>query len=352
MSPLAPRENPSLFGHDRALGVFRRALESGRLPHAWLIGGAPGIGKATMAYHLGRLVLATGAAVGEPDDPSSPLFRRVAHGSEADLLVLEPTVHPRSGKQRHEITVDQVRAVTTALHETAVGQGGRAVVVDAADSLNKEAANAFLKLLEEPPAGVVLFLVCHAPGRIPRTLLSRCIRLLLAPLDDQALRTALRAAGLTNDPQSALLTLAKGSPGRYVRLAATGFLEQYEALLASLAAATRDRVRLMEAAERLTAFGSSVGTDLAVDLISAVIQRGAEHASRGDLAESFVAGEGDRLSQLVRRLPLDQWLAMWDKLRRLAFDVDQLNVDSRQAYFLVLGGLIAAGPGPSAALRA
>lgn len=352
MSPLAPRENPSSFGHDRALSVFRRSLQSGRLPHAWLIGGAPGIGKATMAYRLGRLVLATGAAIGEPDNPSTPLFRRVAHGSEPDLLVLEPTVHPRSGKQRHEITVDQVRAVTTALHETAVGQGGRAVVVDAADALNSEAANAFLKLLEEPPAGVVLFLVCHAPGRIPRTLLSRCIRLRLAPLDDEAVRSALLAAGLTGDPKPALLMLAKGSPGRYARLAATGFLDEYEALLVTLAAASRQRVVLMEAAERLAAFGSSAGTDLAVDLIGTVIQRGAELATRGALEQSFVADEGGRLSQLLRRLALDQWLAMWDKLRRLPFDLDQLNVDARQAYYLVLGALTGADPVPNVALRA
>jgi DNA polymerase-3 subunit delta' len=352
VSLLAPRENPSLFGHEQAQNVFSRALRSGRLPHAWLLGGPPGIGKATLAYRLGRSVLATGAAIGDPNNRDSPLFRRVAHGSEPDLLVLEPTAHPRSGKLRHEITVDQVRAVTAALHETARGQGGRAVVVDTADVLNSEAANAFLKLLEEPPARVVLLLVCHAPGRIPRTLLSRCIRLQLAPLDDQTMRCVLLAAGLANDLEPALLTLANGSPGRYARLAAAGFLEQYDALLAGLTTAARRRVGLMEAAERLAAFGNGAGTDLAADLLGAVVQRGAEWSAKGDLGEPLAADEASRLSLLLGRQPLDRWLALWDKLRRLPFELDQLNVDPRQAYYVALAALTGADLAPREALRA
>ena len=352
MSLLAPRENPSLVGHDHALNVFARALEGGRLPHAWLLGGAPGIGKATLAYHLGRRMLAAGATIADPGNRDTPLFRRVAHGSEPDLMVLEPTAHPKSGKLRHEITVDQVRAVTAALHETALGQGGRAIVVDTADVLNGEAANALLKLLEEPPAGVVLFLVCHAPGRIPRTLLSRCIKLQLTPLDDRAMRSALLAAGLANDLDPALLTLAKGSPGRYARLAAAGFLEHYDALLTGLTTAARPRAGLMEAAERLAAFGNGSGTDLAADLVGAVVQRGAEWSAKGDLSKPFAADEASRLSLLVGRQPLDRWLAMWDKLRRLPFDLDQLNVDPRQAYYVVLAALAGAGVAPREALRA
>ena len=352
MSLLAPRENPSLFGHEQALNVFGRALQSGRLPHAWLLGGPPGIGKATLAYRLGRRVLAAGSAIDDPDSSETPLFRRVAHGSEPDLLVLEPTAHPRSGKLRHEITVDQVRAVTAALHETALGQGGRAVVVDTADVLNSEAANALLKLLEEPPSGVVLLLVCHAPGRIPRTLLSRCIRLQLAPLDDRTMHAALLAAGLATDPDPPLLSLAKGSPGRYARLAAAGFLEQYDALLAGLTASARPRAGLMEVAERLVAFGNGAGTDLAADLLGAVVQRGAEWSAKGDLGELFAADEANRLSLLVGRQPLDRWLAMWDKLRRLPFDLDQLNVDPRQAYYVALAALTGADLAPREALRA
>ena len=352
MSVLAPRENPSLFGHDQALSVFVRALRSGRLPHAWLLGGAPGIGKATVAYRLARQVLAVGAGVGDPDNRDTPLFRRVAHGSEPDLFVLEPTAHPRSGKLRHEITVDQVRGVTASLHETALGQSGRAVVVDTADVLNSEAANALLKLLEEPPVGVVLFLACHAPGRIPRTLLSRCIRLQLVPLDDRSMRAALLAAGFASNPDPALLKLAKGSPGRYARLAVAGFLDQYDELLAAFSTTSRQRAGLIGTAERLVAFGNSSGSDLAVDLLGTVVQRGAEWSTKGALEEPFAPDEATHLSLLVGRQPLDRWLAMWDKLRRLPFELDQLNVDPRQAYYVALAALTGADVVSRDSLRA
>jgi DNA polymerase-3 subunit delta' len=341
---LQPRENPALFGHGQALDVFARATASGRRPHAWLLAGAPGIGKATLAYHLARRVVA-GPGAAMTDDPADALFRRVAHGSEPDLLVLERTPHPKTGKLRHEITVDQVRAVTAALHETQVGHGGRAVVVDAADELNTEAANAFLKLLEEPPAGVVLLLACHAPGRIPRTIVSRCVRLNLAPLDDAAMRAALAAGGLDAAPNTALLALAKGAPGRYARLEAAAFLDHYAAVLEALAAGGRDRRRLLELTERLAALRTAGGADLVADLLGTVVRRGGEWAGRGRLDPPLVGDEGPALARLTAGLPLDRWLALWDKLQRLPFDLDQLNVDPRQALYLTLAAMAGAGGG-------
>ena len=342
---LKPRETPALFGHAAAATVFARAASSGRLPHAWLITGPPGIGKATLAYHLARGVVAgeagaaAGAGAGVANDPTAALFRRVAHGSEPDLFVLERTANPKTGWLRQEITVDQVRAVTSGLHETAVGQGGRAVVVDAADELNSEAANAFLKLLEEPPAGVVLLLVCQAPGRIPRTLVSRCVKLGLQPLDDTDLRAALAAAGLDGEPAPALLALARGAPGRFARLRAAGYLDHYAQTLSALAAAHRQRHRLIEAGERLAAFATANGADLATDLLATIVRRGAEQAARGSLEPAFSADEPADLAALAGRLPLDRWLALWDKLQRLPFALDQLHVDPRHAFHLALADL-------------
>ncbi len=335
----APRENPALFGHVAALAAFARAQASGRLPHAWLIAGAPGIGKATLAYRLARRVIAGPAAAGSPDDPAGALFRRVAHGSEPDLFVLERTPHPKSGKLRQEITVDQVRAVTAGLHETRVGHGGRAVVVDAADELNPEAANAFLKLLEEPPAGVVLLLVCHAPGRIPRTLVSRCVKLNLTPLDPDAMHQALAAAGLADSPPPALIALAQGSPGRYARLAAADFLDQYAAVLAALSRARGGTAGLLETTERLVAMAANSSTTLVAELLGTIVRRGAERATRGGLDPELVPSEPETLNRLTGGLPLDRWVALWDKLQRLPFDLDQLNVDPRQALYLILAAM-------------
>ncbi len=336
---LPARANPTLVGHELALEVFSRAQSRGRLPHAWLLAGAAGIGKATLAYHLARRLVAGPAAASMASAPTSALFRRVAQGSELDLFVLERVVNPKSGKLRREITVDQVRAVTAGLHETRVGSGGRAVVVDAADELNSEAANAFLKLLEEPPPGVVLLLACHAPGRLPRTIVSRCVKLNLAPLNEPAMRRALAAAGLAAPPEAALLSLARGSPGRYAKLAEIGFLEHYAAVLDGLTTGRGDRRRLLETTERLATLLASGGAELVADLLGTVVRRAAERACRGALQPVFFAAEPEALGQLTDGLPLDRWLGLWDKLQRLPFDLDQLNVDPRQALFLSLAAM-------------
>jgi len=345
---LQPRENPCLFGHDAAEAAFARAAGNGRLPHAWLLTGPPGIGKATLAYRLARTIVAGNAGAGSVNDPEAPLFRRVAHGSEPDLFVLECTPHPKTGRMRREITVDQVRAVTAGLHETASGHGGRAVVVDAADELNSEAANALLKLLEEPPRGVVLFLVCQAQGRIPRTLVSRCVKLALQPLDDAALAAALAAAGIEAEPEPSLVALARGAPGRYQRLVAADYLDRYAATLDALAAADRERHRLIEAADRLAGFAAASGAALATDLLATIVRRGAEQASKDSLAQELGEAELQKLADLTSRQPLDRWLGLWDKLQRLPFELDQLHVDPRQAFYLALAELAGEARGHAA----
>lgn len=343
---LAPRENPRLFGHEHATLAFARAAASGRLPHGWLLAGSRGIGKATLAYKLGRRVVAgEAAAPGETaaDDPAGALFRRVAHGSEPDLFVLERTPHPRTGRMRNEITIDQVREVTHGLHETALGTGGRVVIVDAVDELNTEAANAFLKLLEEPPPGVVLLLVCHAPGRVPRTLISRCVRLNLAPLDDTAMRLALRATGIAANPTAAQLALARGAPGRFAVLEEAGFADHYAAILEVLASAEGDRRKLAEATERLVGMASAKGAGLAVELLATLVRRRAEWHGRSSLEPELVPGEAAHLAALANGVALDRWLGLWDKLARLPFELDQLNVDPRHAFHLLLADLAGRG---------
>jgi len=333
---LQPRENPRLYGHAAAEAAFARAAASGRLPHAWLLTGPPGIGKATLAYRLARRVLSGNRPAEDPNDPSSAVFRRVAHGSEPDLFVLETEANRRTGKQRHEIVVEQARGLTAGLHETAVGRHGRVVVVDAADHLNTSTVNALLKLIEEPPAGVVVLLVCHAPGRIPRTIVSRCVRLALRPLDEATFRRAVAAAGVDADPDPALVTLARGAPGRLLRLTEADFLAHYATTLEALGGS---RQALSGAADQLAGVAASSGSDLATELLTTIVRRGAEQATRGPLEPALVAVEASHLAALTGRQPLDRWLGMWDKLQRLPFELDQLHVDPRQAFYLALAEL-------------
>lgn len=345
-TPLPPRANPHLFGHAAAEEVFERAWRSGRLPHAWLLQGPPGIGKATLAYRLARRVLA-GPDAADPNDPESALFRRVAHGSEPDLHVLENSPNRKSGRMRNEIVIEQARELTSALHETAVGRHGRVVVVDAADDLNHNTVSALLKLIEEPPRGVVLLLVSNAPGRVPRTILSRCARLRLQPLAPEPMAIALAAAELAapGEASPALLALAQGSPGRYATLVAADYLDHYTGLLDALLAGRDDRRPLVEAADRLAGIGNAA---LAAELVTLVLRRAAEQATRGALDPELAPGESSRLAALIRGRRLDRWVGLWDKLRDLPGELDHLNLDPRQTFFLALAALAGAAEVPLA----
>src|SRR5476651_1086589 len=200
---LLPRETSALFGHAEAEQALLESYQSGRIPHAWLIGGPPGIGKATLAYRLARFVLAhpdpTSPAVQKATslavDPENPAARRIAAQAQGDLLVLERTINEQTGKLYTVIRVDDVRRSVPFFGSTAGEGGWRIAIVDAVDELQREGANALLKVLEEPPPRALLLLVSHAPGRELPTIRSRCRRLLLRPLD--AADVARAVAGAT-----------------------------------------------------------------------------------------------------------------------------------------------------------
>src|SRR5499427_6700940 len=201
--PPPPRETTALFGHADAEREFLIAYRSGRVPHAWLIGGERGIGKATLAYRIARFVLAHPDPSRVPTasslalDPDHRTVRRIAVNAHPDLLALERTVGD-TGRMRTVITVEQVRRLVTFFGSTAGEGGWRVCIVDSADELKyPEGSNALLKMLEEPPPRSLFLLVSHAPGRLLPTIRSRCRRLVLRPLGQgdvvMAARTALGA---------------------------------------------------------------------------------------------------------------------------------------------------------------
>src|SRR5258708_5465301 len=201
-----PRHNPLLLGHEVAGAALWQAPRSGGLPHAGLLSGPRGIGKATLAFRFARFLFAQGAAapglfaappVSLAVAPEHPVFRRVASGGHADLLVVERSFDPKRKKLRSEIVVDDTRSIAAFLRLTPAEGSWRVVIVDGADVMNRNAANAVLKILEEPPQKAVLLLVSDNPGRLLPTIRSRCRILALKPLAAAEERAALAGEAQT-----------------------------------------------------------------------------------------------------------------------------------------------------------
>jgi len=171
-----PAASGRLVGHEAAKRRMLEAVSSGRLHHAWLLSGPRGIGKATLAYRFARFLLAYPERVGETVDnlavpADHPVFHHVAAHAHPDLFVLEREIDPKTGRARAIINVEDVRKTIHFLSMTAAEGGWRVAIIDAADEMNANAANALLKILEEPPEKSILFLVAHAPGKLLPTMI-------------------------------------------------------------------------------------------------------------------------------------------------------------------------------------
>jgi DNA polymerase-3 subunit delta' len=332
---LGVRSNPDLFGHDAAAAALEAAARSGRLPHAWLVAGPPGVGKATLAYRFGRWLMAGGAdrppASGTPlfVSPEEPAFRRIAAGGHADLRALRPSAE---GGIKKVIRVDDVRAAIRFLAMTPAEGGWRFLLVDGAETLRLEAANALLKTLEEPPPRSVLMLTTPAPDRLLPTIRSRCRRLQLAPLGAAEMEAVLarQLPAMPAGERASLARLAEGSPGRALALAegeGLGLGQLVEEVLAGLQSGDRRRWHAVAEAVAAKRDGSSFATFFG--LLRRAISGAVRTAGRGDASAP---------AWLTIR-SLAEWSTLWDSLGRLAAETDALSLDRKQAVLTALGWL-------------
>lgn len=333
----APREVDRLFGHEAALAEFADALRSGRLHHAWLLVGPEGVGKATLAYHLAREVLALGEeAPGErapmfPVGGNEPVFRKVAALSHPNLLLLRRSWNEKSKRYSQWIGVDEVRRLRSFLGHSAGEAGWRVVIVDRADELNQNAANALLKALEEPPLRTLFILVATAEGRIPVTIRSRCRTLRVGALGeddlDQAVSAALARDGHKVDAETlaTALALSQGSVRRALELATGEGIELYRDLLVSLGGLPGlDGPRLHRLVERLGGAADSERLDLFLSLLLGLLERLIRAAATG---EELSSDERKLQRRLLDRANLPQWVEVWDAIGRAQADAASLNLD-------------------------
>ncbi|MFN3646769.1 MAG: DNA polymerase III subunit delta' [Gemmobacter sp.] len=305
-----PRETPVLFGQHRAEAAFLDAYNSGRLHHGWLLTGARGLGKATLAWRIARFLLATPEADGglfAPPPPATldiapdhPVARRVAALSESRLFLLRRGPNEKGDALSREITVGEVRKLKSFFALSAADGGRRVAIIDAADELNISAANALLKLLEEPPEKVTMLLVAHQPARLLPTIRSRCRVLALAPLEPADLAQALAAAGAEGEDPQVLAELAGGSVGAALRVSALEGAELYARLLALMATLPRmDRARALALADGVAGKGNEARFELLLDLIDLFLARLARAGATGTLPPEAAPGEAALLARLA-----------------------------------------------------
>lgn len=317
-----PAENALLLGHEAARAMLARAYRAGKLPHALLLAGRQGIGKATLAFHLAHHLFSHPDHSRAPEElsPAEPLsqnFRLAAQGAHPGLLHLTRPYVERDKKFKTVITVDEIRRVSRFLSLTPADGGYRVVIVDPADDMNTSAANALLKSLEEPPPRTLFVLIAHSPGRLLPTIRSRCQTIKLEPLEPEILQDLLVRLG-AELPQGAnerrlLIEQAGGSVRDAILMTQFGGLEIAQVVERISAAPRFDVAQAHKLADAVAGRDRQVQFEL---FNRTVLDRIAEAAS--NVAISGAAANAARLASL------------WEEVAETIRQTEIFNLDRRQ----------------------
>jgi DNA polymerase-3 subunit delta' len=312
-----------VIGHDEQVEAFKAAFTGQRPHHAWLLTGPQGLGKALFA-ETAAIWLLSGcpAGGGFEGGEGSAAASLVTAGSHPDFRRLVRTEDDK-GKLRAVIRVDEVRALQPLFRQTPSIAAWRVVIVDSADEMNQQSANALLKNLEEPPAQTLFFLISHTPGRLLPTIRSRCRTLRFNRLADADVDAVLAyaASDLDDDDRATLVRIAEGAPGRALRFAETG-IAALEEQLADLAVTPRAAApaKALALARSLAGKANAPRYEAFLELAPAMLANAARTRSGPSLARA---------------------LANWEAATRLAASAVALSLDP-QAVAFDLAGKVAA----------
>ncbi|WP_119392333.1 DNA polymerase III subunit delta' [Taklimakanibacter lacteus] len=321
-----PRRRTDLVGHQAAEETLIRQWASGRMHHAWLLAGPRGIGKATLAYRVARFLLsfpgprATAERTGLFVPAEAPVAHRIAARGHADLITLERAYDAKAERLKSEIAVDDVRRASAFFSRTAGEGGWRICIVDAAEDLNTESANALLKILEEPPARSLFVLVSHQAGRLLPTIRSRCLRLDLAPLSQaDTISVVGPMADQSGEEVERAVRLSQGSPGRALEL-----LNSQGAKYFDLLRQIMSRSQNLDLAAKISIADGLQGRDMAEDFMvftELLLTFVADLARR-----AAIAGEGAALARAHEEIGHSLRLANALNLDRRQTILDALTV--------------------------
>lgn len=351
--PLSPRTTPDLFGHEAVEAQLLADFNAGRMPHAIILAGPAGIGKATLAYRLARFMLAQGgdaqdSLFGAPAAPETlavdignEVFKRVASGGHADLLVIEREFDEKKGKLKKNISAEDARSIAPFLRKTAAEGGWRVVIVDGAEDLNATSQNALLKILEEPPSQALLILTTTQPGAFLPTIRSRCRMVHLRSLEDTTVEKLLLRSHpqLSLQEKSILLRVGTGSIGKAQQFYADDGITVYKSLLAVAQDMPQvDFVKVHDIADKLGR-GSEDVFALTQEIMIGWCDHITRAAARGMAPVDILPGDSALFALWQSSFAPGHFLQAGDKLRQLFGACTRFNLDKRQTIisaFMVL----------------
>jgi DNA polymerase-3 subunit delta' len=313
------------------------------MPHALILAGPPGIGKATLAFRLARFLFSQPGKAPKNLHVASehPVFRRVASSGHADLLTVEREFDEKKGRMKNDISVESVRRIHPFLRMTAAEGGWRVVIVDGAECLNASSQNALLKILEEPPEKALLILVTSQPGTFLPTIRSRCRMVPLEPLPEKVIGALLdkRTPGLGSDEKITLSRLAEGSIGKALQFQQDGGVALYRQLLGVAATVPElDMVKVHDLADKLGKYGAEQSYGTAMEIMTGWCGRQARAEARKQTASDAVSGDAEVFEKIRSLYPPGHFLNAWEKISQLAQQTETYNLDKRQA---IIGAFLA-----------